>query len=194
MSFANIMSQTLQLVGFIGSLAGLLVIYHQIMKFKGEKAKDLHGCYVKVRELSKDVESNYPEIVVLLSGITQKHLSIDEIFWFINEPRAFLKIEKYGKLPCRYSKIDLEKGEFGLSEIVNNSKKRMLEKSKIISVAFGVLFLVIIFLSIVLSFFDSEFTRYIALIICLVYFSFVGWGMSYFLSALSNAKDLAGKP
>ncbi|TOB48145.1 hypothetical protein CGK04_23550, partial [Vibrio parahaemolyticus] len=76
MSFANVIAQTDVIIGSIVSMAGLLVIYHNVRNIKGEKAKELHGRYVQVKELASDIESNYPEILIILSGITRADLSI----------------------------------------------------------------------------------------------------------------------
>ncbi|HCE3715938.1 TPA: hypothetical protein NKQ51_004444 [Vibrio parahaemolyticus] len=194
MSFANVIAQTDVIIGSIVSMAGLLVIYHNVRNIKGEKAKELHGRYVQVKELASDIESNYPEILIILSGITRADLSIAEVRWFISEPRAFLKLETYGKLPRRYSKIDLEKGEFSLTERVDSFKKRMLERFNIIAFSLGILSLISALWYLILLNIDSKISGYIAFGFWFIYLLSLGWAVNYMLTALNNSLKLVGKP
>ncbi|WP_157517834.1 hypothetical protein [Moritella sp. PE36] len=192
MAIADILLKAGVFIAAMMNIAALLVTYDKIKNFKGEKAKELHGRYIQVKQLSENLEANYSEILIILSGITRADLSIDEIRWFITEPRAFLKLEKYGKVSGRYCNIDLDKGEFVLKEIVSTRKKRIVERSKIL----GISFCLLAFISAVWLFtvkdVQSITTVYIALSFWTAYFLVLLWGANLLLTTLSNAKKMVG--
>ncbi|NRQ42120.1 hypothetical protein HRH59_05990 [Rheinheimera sp. YQF-2] len=176
------------------NVAALLVTYNKIMSFKGEKAKELHGRFALVKKLACDLEENYSEILIILSGITRADLTIDEIRWFINEPRAFLKLETYGRVSGRYCKIDLDKGEFSLTERVSTFKKRLVERGKILGFSLGLLSLISTIWYLVIINVESEVMVYLAVSLWFVYFMLLMWGGNFLLTTLSRAKQLSGKP
>lgn len=192
MNLSHVIAQADVIIGSLLSIAGLFVIYHQIIKHKGEKAKDLHVRYAQVKKLANDdIEANYPEILIILSAITQTNLSIAEIRWFIDEPRAFLKLYAYGKLPPRYSRIDLSTGEFALTERVNSFKKRMLERCLILAISAAILGVVIFIWYYIVP---TGTIEYIGTGFLIIYILILAWGVNYLFTALAKAKQLVGKP
>ncbi|TON64591.1 hypothetical protein CGH53_23545, partial [Vibrio parahaemolyticus] len=132
MEIDAIFGQVRVFLAIIASISALYVTFRTIRKFKGEKAKELHAQYVKLKELVKNTEENYAEILVILSGLTTAKLSKDEIEWFISEPGAFLKLEQYGRVNGRYSEINLIAKEFALPLRFRTRKGRVIERIKIV--------------------------------------------------------------
>ena len=176
------------------NIAALLVAYDKIKSFKGEKAKELHSRYSQIKQLAEEIESNYSEILIILSGITRADLSIDEIQWFIVQPRAFLKLEEYGTVTRRYCKIDLDKGEFVFTDRVATRKKRIFERLKILGIGFFILVVVSVASGYIVKDTDRESIQYIALSFWFAYFLVVLWGTNLMLSTLSKAKKIIGLP
>ncbi|EOX4447641.1 hypothetical protein ACK6W9_002600 [Vibrio alginolyticus] len=195
MEIDAIFGQVRVFLAIIASISALYVTFRTIRKFKGEKAKELHAQYVKLKELVKNTEENYAEILVILSGLTTAKLSKDEIEWFISEPGAFLKLEQYGRVNGRYSEINLIAKEFALPLRFRTRKGRVIERIKI--VLFSVLLVLMLSSFWYLMIFNlttPEFFLYIALALLSAYILVVLWGGHYLWSTLSKAVDLAGKP
>ena len=181
-------------IAVIVNIAALLVTYDKIKSFKGEKAKELHSRYAQIKQLAEKIESNYSEILIILSGITRADLSIEEIQWFIVQPRAFLKLEEYGSVAGRYCKIDLDKGEFVFTDRVATRKKRIFERLKILGIGLFILAVVSVVWVYIVKDADRESILYIALSFWFAYFLLVLWGTNLMLSTLSKAKNLIGLP
>ncbi|EHR0555918.1 TPA: hypothetical protein ACX3GK_004629 [Vibrio parahaemolyticus] len=195
MEIDAIFGQVRVFLAIIASISALYVTFRTIRKFKGEKAKELHAQYVKLKELVKNTEENYAEILVILSGLTTAKLSKDEIEWFISEPGAFLKLEQYGRVNGRYSEINLIAKEFALPLRFRTRKGRVIERIKI--VLFSVLLVLMLssfWYLMVFNLTTPEFFLYIALALLSAYILVVLWGGHYLWSTLSKAVDLAGKP
>lgn len=195
MEIDAIFGQVRVFLAIIASISALYVTFRTIRKFKGEKAKELHAQYVKLKELVKNTEENYAEILVILSGLTTAKLSKYEIEWFISEPGAFLKLEQYGRVNGRYSEINLIAKEFALPLRFRTRKGRVIERIKI--VLFSVLLVLMLSSFWYLMIFNlttPEFFLYIALALLSAYILVVLWGGHYLWSTLSKAVDLAGKP
>ncbi len=195
MEIDAIFGQVRVFLAIIASISALYVTFRTIRKFKGEKAKELHAQYVKLKELVKNTEENYAEILVILSGLTTAKLSKDEIEWFISEPGAFLKLEQYGRVNGRYSEINLIAKEFALPLHFRTRKGRVIERIKI--VLFSVLLVLMLssfWYLMVFNLTTPEFFLYIALALLSAYILVVLWGGHYLWSTLSKAVDLAGKP
>ncbi|MDD9158448.1 hypothetical protein PVK64_19995 [Aliivibrio sp. S4TY2] len=181
-------------VGLMISIITFCVTYRQLANFKGEKAKELHGRYKIIKDLAVDLEKNYAEILIILSGLTNANLTIDEIHWFLTEPRAFLKLNTYGNVCGRYCLIDLKNGQFTLNDRVLTRKLRIIERCKVISLSFGLLaFLTSVWLTIILTV-DSITTINIAVACWVIYFILILWGTNLVLTTLSKAVKLQGKP
>ncbi|HCE2180945.1 TPA: hypothetical protein NGT44_004588 [Vibrio parahaemolyticus] len=194
MEIDAIFGQVRVFLAIIASISALYVTFRTIRKFKGEKAKELHAQYVKLKELVKNTEENYAEILVILSGLTTAKLSKDEIEWFISEPGAFLKLEQYGRVNGRYSEINLIAKEFALPLRFRTRKGRVIERIKI--VLFSVLLVLMLssfWYLMVFNLTTPEFFLYIALALLSAYILVVLWGGHYLWSTLSKAVDLAGK-
>ncbi|HAS6685669.1 TPA: hypothetical protein I7272_24625 [Vibrio parahaemolyticus] len=195
MEIDAIFGQVRVFLAIIASISALYVTFRTIRKFKGEKAKELHAQYVKLKELVKNTEENYAEILVILSGLTTAKLSKDEIEWFISEPGAFLKLEQYGRVNGRYSEINLIAKEFALPLRFRTRKGRVIERIKIVlSSVLLVLMLSSFWYLMVFNLITPEFFLYIALALLSAYILVVLWGGHYLWSTLSKAVDLAGKP
>ncbi|HHF0485960.1 TPA: hypothetical protein ACPHTX_001294 [Vibrio antiquarius] len=195
MEIDAIFGQVRVFLAIIASISALYVTFRTIRKFKGEKAKELHAQYVKLKELVKNTEENYAEILVILSGLTTAKLSKDEIEWFISEPGAFLKLEQYGRVNGRYSEINLIAKEFALPLRFRTRKGRVIERIKI--VLFSMLLVLMLssfWYLMVFNLTTPEFFLYIALAFLSAYILVVLWGGHYLWSTLSKAVDLAGKP
>ncbi|TOQ99441.1 hypothetical protein CGG85_03580 [Vibrio parahaemolyticus] len=195
MEIDAIFGQVRVFLAIIASISALYVTFRTIRKFKGEKAKELHAQYVKLKELVKNTEENYAEILVILSGLTTAKLSKEEIEWFISEPGAFLKLEQYGRVNGRYSEINLIAKEFALPLRFRTRKGRVIERIKI--VLFSVLLVLMLssfWYLMVFNLTTPEFFLYIALALLSAYILVVLWGGHYLWSTLSKAVDLAGKP
>lgn len=190
----DVLAQIVVTVSVAMNVAALLVTYNKIMSFKGEKAKELHGRFALVKKLADDLEANYSEILIILSGLTRADLTIDEVRWFISEPRAFLKLEAYGRVSGRYCKIDLDKGQFSLTERVSTFKKRLIERGRILGFSFGLLSLISALWYLVLINVKSAVMVYLAVSLWFVYFILLLWGGNFLLTTLSKAKQLSGKP
>ncbi|WP_182035183.1 hypothetical protein [Vibrio diabolicus] len=194
MAFNELIGQLGAVIAVVVNLAVLSVSYNKINSFRGEQAKELHSRFTVVKELSKDIDANYAELLIILSGLTRASLSKDEIHWFITEPRAFLKLEAYGKLCGRYCQIDLEKREFSLTEKVNTVKKRVIERIKIVTFCVLIMSTITTIWYFVVSGFESVKAVYLALGFWCAYLLLILWGAQMLLSALSKAKELSGKP
>ncbi|HHF2959498.1 MULTISPECIES: hypothetical protein [Vibrio] len=182
-------------LAIIASISALYITFRTIRKFKGERAKELHTQYVKLKELVKNTDENYAEILVILSGLTTSRLTKDEVEWFISEPGAFLKLEQFGRVNGRYSEINLIAKEFALPLRFRTRKGRVIERLKI--VLFSILFVLMLLLFWYLMLVNSntpEFFVYIALACLSAYILVVLWGGHYLWSTLSKAVKLAGKP
>ncbi|AIV05928.1 hypothetical protein LA59_10785 [Vibrio harveyi] len=195
MEFDVILNQARLLIGVIVSVTAWFVTFKTIRKFKGEKAKELHAQYVKLKLLIDDTNKNYAEILVILSGLTTAKLSKDEVEWFISEPGAFLKLEQYGRVNGRYSEINLIAKEFALPLRFRTLKGRLIERAKIICFsALLLLMLSICWYLIIVNSAAPLIIIYIAMAFLFVYFLIILWGGHYLWSTLSKAVDLAGKP
>ncbi|MPW27807.1 hypothetical protein F9L16_02205 [Agarivorans sp. B2Z047] len=176
------------------SIATFLITFQKLKDIKGEKAKELHSRYTAIKVLAKDIDANYPEILILLSGLTRTELTPSEIQWFINEPGAFLKLEQYGKICGRYCKINLEKGEFSLTERVSTFKKQAIEKLKIVGVGLGMLSFLSFIWGIIIYNVNTAPMVYIGLGAWFIYFLLVLWGVNFLWGTINKAKKLQGKP
>ncbi len=194
MAFDELIGQLGTLVAVVVNLALLSVSYNKINSFRGEQAKELHSRFTLVKELSEDIDANYAELLIILSGLTRASLSKDEIHWFITEPRAFLKLEAYGKLCGRYCQIDLEKREFSLTDKVDTARKRIAERIKIVTFSILIMSTITAICYFIVSGFESVKAVYLALGFWCAYLLLIFWGAQMFLSALSKAKELSGKP
>lgn len=194
MAFDELFGQLGTVVAVVVNLAILSVSYHKINSFRREQAKELHSRFTVVKELSKDIDANYAELLIILSGLTRARLSKDEIHWFITEPRAFLKLEAYGKLCARYCQIDLEKREFSLTEKVDTVRKRNIERTKIVTFCILSMSTITAIWYFFVSGFESVKSVYLALGFWCAYLLLILWVTQMFLSALSKAKELSGKP
>lgn len=194
MGINNYITLIAALIGIAGSIITYLVTFQQLKKIKGERAKELHSRYVAIKDLANDIDSNYPEILILLSGLTRAELTASEISWFINEPGAFLKLEQYGKIYGRYCEIDLVKGEFSLTERVSTSSKRTIEKLKIVAIGFGLLALLSVMWGVILYNVNTTPIVYIALGAWFIYFLIILWGTNLLWETINKARKLQGKP
>ncbi|HGS4445627.1 TPA: hypothetical protein ACMDNL_003697, partial [Vibrio cholerae] len=182
------------LIGGMVSIVTFLITFQQLKNIKGEKAKELHSRYSAIKELAKDIHANYPEILILLSGLTRAELTMREVQWFINEPGAFLKLEQYGKICGRYCQIDLEKGEFSLTERVSTVNKRLIEKLKIIGVGLGLMAFLSAMWGVIIYNVNSATVVYIALGAWSVYLLLILWGSNLLWSTIDKAVKIQGKP
>lgn len=182
------------LIGVMGSIVTFLITFQKLKNIKGEKAKELHSRYAAIKELTKNMDANYPEILILLSGLTRAELNTREVEWFISEPGAFLKLEQYGKICGRYCEIDLEKGEFSLTERVSTSKKRVIEKLKIIGFGAGLLASLSVMWGIIIYYVSTDPIIYIALSFWFMYFLLILWGTNLLWVTLNKSLKIQGKP
>lgn len=188
------LAQLGMVVGMVVNLTIIIAAYLKLSSYRGEKAKELHDKFILVKNLAIDIDKNYCEILIILSGLTKANLSKKEVCWFIEEPRAFLKLEQYGRVSGRYCKIDLKKGEFALGDKVDNFNKRVLESLRV--VLFGFLIMTIVTLAWFYFIADnsSPIAIYISFFSICAYFLLIIWGVTLLLTSISNAKKLAGKP
>ena len=194
MQINELMTHTGAIVGIMVSVITFIVTYQKIANFKGEKAKELHAIYALIKKLSVELENNFSEIVVVLSGITSAKISAEEVRWFINEPRAFLMLSDYGKICGRYCAIDLDKGEFVLTSRVSTLTLRVIERAKIITVGLGFMAFYSLILWFALSDLNDLRIVYISIAGWFVYFLLVLYGENLMLSTLSKAVNIQGKP
>lgn len=182
------------LVGVMVSIVTFLVTFQKLKDIKGGKAKALHSQYAAIKILANDIEANYPEILILLSGVTRAELTPREVQWFINEPGAFLKLEQYGKICGRYCEIDLEKGEFSLTERISTSKKQAIEKLKIIGLSLSLLLFLSSIWGLIIYNVNTASVVYIALGAWSLYFLLILWGVNLLWATINKARKLQGKP
>lgn len=182
------------LVGLMISIVTFLLSYQKFKNIKGEKAKELHTSYSEIKRLSVDMTANYPEILILMSGLTQAELTSKEVEWFINEPGAFLKLEQYGKICGRYCQVNLDKREFAITERISTSKKRVIEKLKIAGVGFGLLAFLSLVWCIIIFAVKTAFVIYSALAVWFIYSLLVLWGINFLWKVIDKAVKLQGKP
>ncbi|TNZ55831.1 hypothetical protein CGK45_22475 [Vibrio parahaemolyticus] len=187
------LSQVALIVGVFVNLIGSTLVVHKIKNLRGEKASGLHERYTKIKELSLDMDSNYPEILVILSGITSRTLSKDEVIWFLHQPGAFLKLKRYGYVAGRYCEIDLDKSEFALTERVSTTKKQLIEISKILGVSFLLLIIISGVWYLTVNNVGTESSVYIASGFWLLYFLCITWGVGFVFTTLSRAKGLVSE-
>ncbi|TOI73733.1 hypothetical protein CGI54_24510, partial [Vibrio parahaemolyticus] len=69
------------LVGVMVSIVTFLVTFQKLKDIKGEKSKELHSRYTAIKVLANDIDTNYPEILILLSGLTRAELTPREVQW-----------------------------------------------------------------------------------------------------------------
>lgn len=188
--------ETIKLVGALLSvpltLLSVMPIYLKYHEFRINRKRDFSEKYEKVKGLLPDLEANYAYICVILSEITRARIPKEEVAWFINEPHAFSKLELYGQVK-RFSKVEILKGEFALSDKYSTRKKRSFQIMKIVTICFlytvfsgAVLYLMlgrVSPLGLILA------TIFWFLICCLMV-----WLIASFLSSLDTAKKLCGKP
>lgn len=190
----SLISPIAGLIGVMCSIVTFLITYQKLIKIKEEKVKDLHLRYIAIKELANNIDDNYPEILILLSSITSLNLSKKEVEWFITEPGAFLKLDKYGKLSGRYCKIDLEKGEFSITERISTTKKRVVEKIKIIIFGSVLMSLITTMWGTIIIFAKNTVTAYTGLLFCFIYFLLILWGSNLLWSNINKSLRLQGKP
>lgn len=188
--------ETMKFIGTVFSiplaLLSLMPIYLKYNEYRIKRKRDLSDKYLQIKGLLSGLEVNYAYICVILSEITRARIPKEEIAWFINEPHAFSKIELYGQVK-RFSKIEILKGEFALSNKYSTRKKRAIEIVKTVAVCFfytifsgAVLYLLLGRL--------SSFGLILATISWFFICCFMVWIIASFLSALDTAKKLCGKP
>lgn len=194
MDISNYINPIAGSVGILVSVMTILLTYQNLKAFKGDKAKELHSCYAAIKALSVDMTTNYPEILILLNRITNAELNIKEVEWFVNEPGAFLKLEQYGRIYGRYCEINIEKGEFALTERVSTFKKRSIERFKIVSFGLAMFIFLSVVWAIIIYFARSEGVLYLALSFCFLYFLVIFWGINLLWGTISKSVDLEGKP
>lgn len=182
------------LVGVMVSIVTFLFTFQKLKDIKGEKAKELHSRYAAIKVLARDMDANYPEILILISGLTRAELTPSEVQWFIDEPGAFLKLEQYGKICGRYCEINLEKGEFSLTDRVSTLKKQVIEKIKIVSVGFGSMAFLSAIWGIIVYKVNTASVVYIALGAWFIYFLLILWGVNLLWGTINKAHKLQGKP
>ncbi|TOL13563.1 hypothetical protein CGI03_23035 [Vibrio parahaemolyticus] len=176
------------------SIVTFLVTFQKLKDIKGEKAKELHSRYAAIKVLANDIDANYPEILILLNGLTRAELTPNEVQWFINEPGAFLKLEQYGKICGRYCEINLGKGEFSLTERVSTFKKQAIEKLKILGVGLGLLAFLSAMWGLIIYNVNTASVVYIALGAWFIYFLLILWGVNLLWGTINKARKLQGKP
>jgi hypothetical protein len=194
MQINELMTHTGAIVGIMVSVITFIVTYQKIANFKGEKAKELHAIYALIKKLSAELENNFSEIVVVLSGITSAKISAEEVRWFINEPRAFLMLSDYGKICGRYCAIDLDKGEFVLTSRVSTFTLRVIERAKIITVGLGFMAFYSLIFWLTLSDVDNLKIVYISIAGWFIYLFLVLFGISLMFIKLKMAVSIQGKP
>ena len=194
MDISNYITPLAGLVGIMVSITTLLITFQKLKSIRGEQAKELHSKYSASKGLASDLDNNYPEILILLNGITRAELTKGEIEWFLNEPGAFLKLEHYGRINGRYCTVDLDLNEFSLTEIVSTRKKRMIEKLRIVSVGFGLLAFLSLVWGVIIYQVNDAATVYLALTFWLIYFVVILWGTNMLWGTINKAVNLQGKP
>ncbi|OOE65401.1 hypothetical protein BZG20_12825 [Salinivibrio sp. IB868] len=176
------------------SIVTFLVTFQKLKDIKGEKAKELHSRYAAIKALANDIDTNYPEILILLSGLTRAELTPSEVRWFIKEPGAFLKLEQYGKICGRYCEINLEKGEFSLTERVSTFNKQAIEKIKVLGVGLGLMAFLSVMWGLIIYNVNTASVVYLALGAWFIYFLLIFWGVNLLWGTINKARKLQGKP
>lgn len=194
MDFNSYITPIAGLVGVMVSIVTFLVTFQKLKDIKGERAKELHSRYAAIKVLASDIDANYPEILILLSGLTRAELTPNEVKWFINEPGAFLKLELYGKICGRYCEINLEKGEFSLTSRVSTFKKQAIEKLKIVAVGLGLLAFLSVIWGLIIYYVNTASVVYTALGAWFIYFLLILWGINLLWGTINKAQKLQGKP
>ncbi|TOQ34667.1 hypothetical protein CGG98_23765, partial [Vibrio parahaemolyticus] len=64
MAFNELIGQLGAVIAVVVNLAVLSVSYNKINRFRGEQAKELHSRFTVVKELSKDIDANYAELLI----------------------------------------------------------------------------------------------------------------------------------
>ncbi|MGM7448497.1 UNVERIFIED_ORG: hypothetical protein DFO82_2662 [Idiomarina abyssalis] len=194
MDFNSYINAIWGLIGAMSSTVVCLVTFQKLKRFKEEKVKELHSKYSAIKRLANDMDHNYSEILLILSGLTTKVLTKSEIQWFINEPGAFSKLEQYEKAGGRYCEINIKESEFSLTERVSTLKKRAIERFKIIGVGVGLLAVFSGMWGLIIYNVNTAHLFYLGLAAWFIYFLLILWGVNLFLGDINRALRLQGKP
>lgn len=194
--FENITTIAKYIATLIGSLAAPIYIYIKINQFRSEKATELHDKYKILKSLISEPETNMPEILIVLKGISKVELTREEIIWFINEPGAFMKLKEYGNLKWRYSNINFEKGEFDVSKRIATGPRIAIETTKIVVSCYSyIVFFTIGFKWIITaSYGESAIATYVITFAFLLNFTMILYGSAYIFRLMNKAINLKGKP
>ncbi|MDX7679097.1 hypothetical protein [Aeromonas caviae] len=191
----NFIPELAKIIAVVLSVAAGIPIWHKIQEFKTEQAKDLYEIYENIKKLSNEsIEKNHAEILVVLSRLTTKKLTTDEIQWLIKEPGAFLNLKQYDSIGSRYIRIDLQDKKFRLTTRASTKRHRLIERAKIF-------FFVICYVAVmsILLFTTIAFTKN-AIITIFIYFAiffFISmslWALFYLCGKIDKAVELDGKP
>lgn len=185
-----------QLFALITAIISIIALYISLNNYRTKKAANLHEKYTLIKSLINEPEVNLPEILVILRGITNVDLTIEEIEWFINEPGAFVKLEEYSKLSFRYSKINLEKREFDVTELISTPLKYLFEHIKV--TFFYFVFVLIssasTWLGVYRSLGHTVAGLYFTFAVGLMFFLAASSYLVYSFSMLNKAVAIKGKP
>ena len=193
--FNNFIPELAKIIAVILSVVAGIPIWHKIQEFKTEQAKGLHEIYANIKKLSSDsIENNHAEILVVLSRLTTKKLTTDEIQWLIKEPGAFLNLKQYSSIGSRYIGINLQDGKFRLTARVSTKFRRLIERAKIFTFVICSITIMSMLLFTTIAFTKNTVINVFLYIAISVFVSMSLWALFYLCGKIDNAVELDGKP
>lgn len=128
----------IKIITTLGGIIGLAIAFNTLILNKLNKSIKTYELYKNLKALSS---VNYPnnnlaEINVILSCLTSKNLTLEEVKWFVNTPNAYKYIEQFGRLN-RYIEISETEDSFSFKGKYKLRINRVIE--------FGAFFLLYIF-------------------------------------------------
>ena len=191
----NFIPELAKIIAVVLSIATGIPIWHKIQEFKTEQSKGLHEIYENIKKLSSEsIENNHAEILVVLSRLTTKKLTTDEIQWFIKEPGAFLNLKQYGSIGSRYIRINLQDRKFRLTTRVSTKFHRLIERAKIFTFVICSITIMSMLLFTTIAFTKNAMATIFLYIVVFVFISMSLWALFYLCGKIDKAVELDGKP